>query len=187
MIREYMKKDEGKNWNMAYRTPIKDYAVRINLSKILKEKIKRLKPGEKLRVLDVGMGDGSQWGEFLLDPKIREKIELHATTLKKIGLTPTGLEGRVKTITAALLHRRFQPNYFDVVVSHYGMHRQEFAGVESVHHILKPGGEAILTFEKSTLTGIHSNRWIDFKAPKFYKIIKEKKNRYKHTIWFRKH
>ena len=51
-----------------------------------------------------------------------------------------------KTSTADKLHDKFDENFFDLVVTHKGMEGQEFIGIENIVHLLKPGGEALISF-----------------------------------------
>lgn len=107
------------------------------------EVLKAEKEGRKLRVLDIGAGEGTQWLEFL--KKHRENLELHVTTLSPKVVNPEikGL-ARVVHAHAANLHKRFKPDYFDVVVTNQGIHYQPLQAIENAVHLLKPGAQAFM-------------------------------------------
>ena len=126
------------NWG----TDLKRYGKlhRFDFEEFLEQRLEQsARRGQKLRVLDVGVGHGGQWEKLLGHPS----LELEATSLSKTFVK--SLEGKVKLSTAAKLYRHFTPNSFDLVVSHMGMHGMELSGIENAMHLLKQGGELILT------------------------------------------
>lgn len=98
--------------------------------------------GRKLRVLDVGVGEGRQWIEFLRENQ--DDIEFHAT-----GLTTHRvhyfLASKTVACTAAELHEKFPAGYFDVILSNQGTHNQEKSGLENIVYLLAKGGEALVS------------------------------------------
>ncbi len=111
---------------------------------LLEKIIEAEREGRKLRVLNVGVG-GSAWPQEILD-----RIEFHGTALSHTY--DERLKRKVKIATAAQLHKKFKASYFDIVVSHAGMHGEELHGIENIMHILKPGGHAVLTMSISNET-----------------------------------
>ncbi len=105
------------------------------------------------RLLDVGVGTGNQWINFL---NKNPDMEFNGTALAKTMLHPE-IKQKIKITTAANLHNHFEPNTFDTIVSHYGTHGQELEALEDIIYLLKPGGEAVVTgishnlFEKKLL------------------------------------
>jgi SAM-dependent methyltransferase len=98
--------------------------------------------GQTLQVLDIGIGSGNQWIDFLQ----KHPIDLHGTALSLRHVNPL-LSGKVKRSLVINLHSHFKPGSFDVIVSHFGMHQQEKEALEQIIHLLKPGGEAIVQGE----------------------------------------
>ncbi len=156
-IRRYVSKEkEGSRWKQI-DTPLKEYVYfpgkgvpKFNFEEFLLKKINAAeKRGEKLRVLDVGIGTGRQWADFL--EKHGHRFEFVGTVIYKHYIHPK-MEavlraGKAKIIpsTAANLHNKFLPNYFDLAVSNFGTHYQEKEALESLVHVLKPGGEAMVS------------------------------------------
>lgn len=98
--------------------------------------------GEVLRILDIGIGSGAQWIDFLHD---YEAI-FHGTAISR-GLVRPEIKDRVVRSSAANLFRHFTPGFFDIVVSNRGMHMQPNSAIESAMHVLKPGGELVFSSE----------------------------------------
>ncbi len=98
--------------------------------------------GRLLRVLDVGVGTGDQWLGLLRTGK----IDFHATSLTAVGMRIDIMKYTV-TCTAAGLHRKFPPDYFDLVVAHYGTHYTQKSGLENILWVAKPGGSILVTGE----------------------------------------
>lgn len=102
-----------------------------------------------LRVLDIGMGSGEQWLDFLK----QYKIEFFGTATLMSRVVPA-LQERVRLCSAGGLYKRFPKDFFDIIVTHWGAHHQEAEAVENAIHLLKPGGEAILTFSGDRVVGL---------------------------------
>ena len=127
----------------------------------LEEQLKRAaNEGRKLRVLDVGVGSAFQWKNYVENPN----LELHVTSLTET-LDPVVASKLKPTICRTdQLHKKFQPGYFDLIISSNGVHNQELSFIENAVHLLKPGGEAfLLALENSFL---HE----ELEKPKFYEI-----------------
>lgn len=135
----------------AYDTPLKKYSLAADFEKYLTIQANRArKEGRKIRVLDVGIGSGRQWVEFM---KLHGNVvELHATGLDEVPIN--GLPVNFKRVTADLLHRKFQEGYFDVVVAYFGIHGQGHAAIENILHLLTPGGVGFVTSTKAFGEGI---------------------------------
>ena len=91
--------------------------------------------GKILRVLDVGVGTGDQWTELIRGGN----MEFHATSLTSVGIR-VGIMKHTTTCTAAGLYKNFPPDYFDVVVAHYGTHHTQKSGLENMLWVARPGG-----------------------------------------------
>ncbi|NUN11443.1 class I SAM-dependent methyltransferase [Candidatus Micrarchaeota archaeon] len=121
-------------------TPLTEYAAPItSFENYLTEKIRASK--EKIRVLDIGIGGGSQWKDFVKE----NDFEFWGTALSET-FEPS-LKGKVKICRASELHSFFKENYFDVIVSSFGMHDEELVGIENAVYLLKPGREAFFKME----------------------------------------
>lgn len=101
-----------------------------------------------IKVLDVGIGTGTQWVDFLKKHslKLGEDIEIHGSGLSRI-LIPDLLKSKVKVCTADNLRKRFKRNTYDVVISHMGTHFQEHEALEDALYVTKRGGEIIVSGE----------------------------------------
>lgn len=115
------------------------------IAKILVDKIRKHNETSLVpfRVLDAGIGSGQQWFDFArkYGVVIGADFEVHGTSLTKHGVIPE-LKSQVKMCTANNIHLKFRKDKpFDFVISHYGMHGLEEAGIESAFRVLKPGGE----------------------------------------------
>ncbi len=148
------------HWN----TPLQHYArgLGMDLESVLRERLEAARrKGERLRVLDVGIGKGAQWRGLLKE--FAGTLELAGTSLSRT--TVRDVAPLVRLTRAARLHKKFPRRSFDIVVTHNGMHNEELAGLENIHWVLKPGGEAIVS---ST-----AFRWPDAKfiPPRFFRTI----------------
>ncbi|MFA6048758.1 MAG: class I SAM-dependent methyltransferase [Candidatus Micrarchaeia archaeon] len=137
---------------------------------LLKKAGEAQKRGRKLRVLDIGIGTGKQWIDFL--KKHEGKIEFSGTRLHE-GIVDPGMlalakKGKItlKPSFAANVHKKFAPGTFDLIVSCHGTHGQEQEALEGITHLLRPGGEAIVSGEKNALPTSDSAS-----HRKFYEIL----------------
>lgn len=94
----------------------------------------------KTRVLDIGIGSGRQWIEFLRE----NKLEFSGTALE-MQQVDVRMREYVKICSAAELHANYPKGNFDVVVSHYGTHGQQLGALDNIMWALKKGGEAIVS------------------------------------------
>ncbi len=144
-IRKFIKDEKssktGKGTWTFSETPLEHYAnfgigpEKLNFKQYLDQKINS--KNEKLKVMDVGIGTGAQWLHM------KEKIELWGSSLS--GKVHPEIKNNVKRATASNLHKHFPANYFDLAVSDFGTHFQEMEAIENILHLLKPGGEAIIS------------------------------------------
>ncbi|VVB66459.1 Uncharacterised protein [Candidatus Gugararchaeum adminiculabundum] len=133
-------------------TPLEDYSARrrikfngsrLKFKDFLLAKIAEAEAkGEVLKVLDLGIGTGEQWIEFLKENEGR--IEFYGTALTMHSFHPE-LIGKVTLCSAAELNEIFHEGFFDLVVSHIGIYYQEAEAIENILHVLRPGGEAVIT------------------------------------------
>ncbi len=145
------------DWN----TPIKKYGEPVvNAESLLEEK----KEGQ-IKVLDVGIGRGSRWLRLL---KRNPNIEFHGTSLNE-NYDPR--LKNVKQIHAGELHDHYDADSFDYVFTRYGIHRQAFRGIENMVHVLKPGGEAVITISTTRKIWKRPPTLASFEAPDFYEIV----------------
>ena len=128
----------GKTWGV-WNTALMGYAG-IDLDGYLTRRVGETeREGARFRILDVGLGSGWQWKEFL---EAHPGIEFLGIALTLRQVIPE-MRGRVKLCTAGRLERHFPSEYFDLIVSHYGMHFQTIEAFPGIVRLLKPGGEAI--------------------------------------------
>jgi len=139
---------DGTPWPV-WETPLKNYAGELSSGHLDFEEYLHKKcseaemRGETLRVLDIGMGSGRQWLDFLKT----HKVEFFGTALAMTTVNPL-LRKRTKLCTAAGLHKKFAANFFDVVVTHCGARDQELEAIENAVYVLKKGGEAAFVFQR---------------------------------------
>ncbi len=135
----------GESGQEFWRTPLRFYGhpIGLNVELWLEEKaLQARRKGKPLRVLDVGVGEGSQWLAFL---EKHPDVDFEATAMARDTVHPA-LRSRTHVATADRLDRVFSNREpFDVVVSHLGMHDQEHAGLQRIFELLRPGGEAVVT------------------------------------------
>ena len=109
---------------------------------------KAARQGRKLRILDVGVGNGKQWLEFL--EKYGSVVEFHAIALNDIYVEPA-LRGSLTLCAAAGMAHEFPEGYFDVIVSRSGRHLQGMAGLVAAERLLKAGGDMIITLHRDNM------------------------------------
>ncbi|GEM_PF-3395624 len=180
-LRAFRARDETGQWGF-FQTPLKMYARSngfkgMNFHKHLLRKLKEAKrAGVKLRVLDIGVGAGNQWAQAAQHPS----LELWGTSLS--GVRRSGFPGKLRVCSAASLHKKFKEGYFDLVVSHKGLHGMERPGVENVVWLLKPGGEAILTSD--FFTDFPADNSINSKeAARHFKVVDYQSGELKEGGW----
>lgn len=135
----------GTAWEVS-QTPLKNYGGRLgDFDKYLAKKaVQARKTKTKLKVLDIGIASGKQWKEFM--QKYSDCVELHGTNIET---TPDPLIPIThKRTTAALLHKKYPAEHFDLIISHLGVHTQHYSALENIIYLLKPGGEAIVSGQK---------------------------------------
>ncbi len=121
--------------------------------------------GKKLRVLEIGVGTGNQWVNFW---------HLHKNNLELLPTSLTPIDFPIKDIPVTVchageLHEHFEEGSIDVAVTNMGTHGQEIAAIEEVVHLLKPGGEALLT-------SVSKEMALRGEKAGFYKIVALTKN-----------
>jgi hypothetical protein len=100
---------------------------------------------EKFRLLDIGVGTGNQWLDFfqlIPEPALRRNFELSVTSFARTGVADEFQRQLVLT-EASGLHKHFEPDYFDMVVAHWGAHCQELIGFENAVYLAKSRGEIL--------------------------------------------
>lgn len=142
-------------------TPIRKYGEPV----VDAESLLKKEEGRQIKVLDVGIGRGSRWLRIL---KKNRNIEFHGTSLNK-NYDPW--LRNVKEIHAGELHDHYDADNFDYVFTRYGIHRQAFRGIENIVHILKPGGQAVITISLSRGIWKRKPALESFEAPDFYEIV----------------
>ncbi|MCX6773226.1 MAG: class I SAM-dependent methyltransferase [Candidatus Micrarchaeota archaeon] len=129
-------------WN----TKLERYAGALGMdaSKYISAKAEAAKKtGQSYRVLDIGMGTGSSWLPLL---KGFPNIEFYGTALDMIYVHPE-LVDRTKICIAFDIGRHFPRGFFDMIISHNGMHHDELPTIWEMNRLLAPKGEAILTMQ----------------------------------------
>ncbi|MFA6489317.1 MAG: class I SAM-dependent methyltransferase [Candidatus Micrarchaeia archaeon] len=150
-IRRREKRLDWDSWGVFTCTPLKNYTfhenqtapagMRFDFEKRLLGEIETAEnEGRTYRVLEIGGFSFLQWVEI----SEKKGLELSGITLTQDKVAPE-MRNVVKIITAAEISVHFQPDYFDMVVSHYGIPSQQMDAVENILYVLKPGGEAILS------------------------------------------
>lgn len=136
------RKKKPNGWN----TAVGKYAELIYSPKVLESKILDVIARDG-KILDVGLGSGIQWLDF---------CEKHGLDIQKVNLSATSLTDTFHPILkeygkdvvisdAASLHERFDAGSFDLILSNGSLSRQELSGIENIAHLVKSGGEAIIT------------------------------------------
>ena len=152
---------ESGDWWRYWNTPIKEYgAPLVDVTELL-----RKERGKKIKILDVGIGQGSQWLRIL---KRNRGIEFHGTTLNE-NYDPA--LKNVKPIHVGELHKHYGENTFDYVFSHLGIHEQPFEGIENIMHVLKPGGQAVIILSPDESDVPVGEERSLFEAQEFYEIL----------------
>lgn len=120
------------HWDM----PLSDYISEKGVVPLLERAV--AESSGKPKVLDIGIGSGIQWKEWA------DKIELHGTSLTR-SISPE-LKGKLNFRVSSVsdLHKKFEPNSFDLIFSSMGAHGQELQAIERMIYLLKPGGRALL-------------------------------------------
>ncbi|VVB65759.1 Uncharacterised protein [Candidatus Gugararchaeum adminiculabundum] len=155
----------------AYGRPVNAAIVPsdFNFKQFLLAKIEEAeKKGERLQVLDVGMGSGKQWEKFLRSHGHR--FDFFATALTDRDLVEA-VRGKETLCTAAELHLHFKPEKFDIIVSNFGTHFQERRAFAGIFFLLKRGGHGIVTGTNDIENYV--NRMPPLKAIKNYKRLFE--------------
>lgn len=154
--------NEENPWD-EWHTPLQEYSnpycPKFNGRRLAFDEYLAIMAGNRLfRLLDVGTGSGMCWPRFL---KSRQNIELYATSLDTEYVVPE-LEKMVVRCGADAIAEVFPPDFFDMVVSHKGMHGDEMETMIASQRILKDRGEAIFV-----------GSWFYFSMPDNSKLILE--------------
>lgn len=99
--------------------------------------------GERLGILDIGIGTGRGWRKPLQE--YGEKFGLCATTLCDCPGIWEGIRPMLKFTNAANVHLHYPKESFDIIFSHYGLHMELGASLEGIISLLKKGGQAMLS------------------------------------------
>ena len=99
---------------------------------------------QPFRLLDIGVGK-TTWTPFIVKGEFdRRALDLRTSSLTLEAIT----EDMVKyTVFSPVgdLHRYHPAESFDFITSNYGLHYQEYTGLEVILYLLKIGGEAMVT------------------------------------------
>jgi hypothetical protein len=137
------------------KTPLKDYCrglADFDLAEHLQDLVDSAwKAGGKARILDVGVGEGSQWLAFL--NRNEGRLEFSAVALTNAYSHPNLLPYLVTCEAAGMAHE-FPQGHFDAIVSHSGMHQQGLAGLKAIEYLLRAGGEAFVAMSAKTAPDI---------------------------------
>jgi SAM-dependent methyltransferase len=172
LLRDIRTRDRERAWNYI-DTPLAKYTRldSFNLQEyLMKHARSATQRKETLDVLDVGIGSGKQWTDIMQQPGIR-------VWGSNASHLPSLLPNHISVVTADKLHKKFNPHSFDFIVTHMGIHFQDRIGIENIVHLLKPGGEAIITGDSS---------FENTKSNKHYTVLKWKKNGRIWTIHIKK-
>jgi len=94
---------------------------------------------------DFGIGGGGHWMDFFeqasLDP---QKVNFFGTALTNT-FDPRLNSENIFLCDVARIPEHLNANSLDLALSNFGMHDQELIGIEAALHLLKRGGEAIIT------------------------------------------
>jgi len=189
--RESEKKAGIKHWDVPY-THLKYYLSRISMGdmdiKIEEPKHPRFnfenhldakveQSGSAFRLLDIGASTAMQWVEPLA--KHGGKLELSLTTLADFPEIHAEMRKLMAFCVASELHRHFQPDYFDLIVSRGVIGQLDYAVAESVL-LLKKGGEAM--FCGSRPDDAIFNEFAQ--DNRFYKVLAADPPDYRTNQWF---
>ena len=121
-----------------------------NVVEIIEERISLLKPGERLRVLDVGCWTGYALSECLAKLGWNGKLDLSGITAQIPNRRKTELErGKVRIVVGDAQHltKIFNGEKFDLIVSSdaIGYMYDEFAVLEQVWKLLAGNGLALIS------------------------------------------
>lgn len=166
------------------QTPLKDYGGQFNdVDLYLKQKAQEAsRRGEVFRILDIGPHTGDQWKTFI---EKNPNVELYGAGMEDKVKPHVGAKG-FKQSLASNLHAHFQPDFFDFVITHLGIHYQPIAAIENAIHLLKPGGEAIFTMLNEEQISRCPNYLRYFRT--LHKLKKKKEiNEIKWSLHIRKH
>lgn len=111
---------QGKTRWKFEQTPLKDYGGQFSrVDSYLEQKAQEAsRRGEVFRILDIGLHTGSQWKTFI---EKNPNVELYGAGMEdKVNLR-TGVKD-FKQSLASNLHEHFQPDFFDFVITHLGIH-----------------------------------------------------------------
>ncbi|VVB57718.1 Uncharacterised protein [uncultured archaeon] len=119
---------------------------------------------EPFRLLDIGIGKTpwQQW--FRTNQFDRRAVDFKGTSLNYDTINPAMLEYCVFS-NASSLHRFYPPESFDFISSNLGVHYEEFSSLEVILYLLKTGGEAMVTFNRTRLP-VFANQ-----DPQIYKVL----------------
>jgi len=135
---------DGKCY-MATMTQLSKYVLaKFNFRKLLENFVLNAKnEGSIFRVLDIGVGKGAQWLNFI---KIHRKhFEFSGTALLDCGLVDPRMAARVKFCSSDELVQNFEPASFNLIVSHFGMAYQFKEALESSIVLGKAGCDMFFT------------------------------------------
>ena len=119
---------------------------------LLRPELDRLPPGRRLRVLDLGCGNGDLTPLLLVEPR----LDVWALDLSAVALAQfrerVGRRDRLQLVRASVYDLPFPDGAFDAVMSFGYASAASYEGArDEVARALRPGGVAVVDFANPTL------------------------------------
>ncbi|MFA5077229.1 MAG: hypothetical protein WC488_02275 [Candidatus Micrarchaeia archaeon] len=122
---------------------------------------------DPLRILDVGVGSGAQWVDFLK----KFNVEFHATAFNPALIDEPAIRNKTVKLAPHELSSLFNRGMFDLVVSYHGTELVEKEALENIMFILKNAGEAIVMGGNGRMPGYWMNEPELGTYTKFFRVL----------------